>query len=121
MISAGEAGGNLEETLIRISVQTQREKTLKDNIKSAVRYPIGVLFFATLILIAMLIFFVPIFEKFFTENMQIPMLTKCLIVLSRSMRYNWYLWLAVLSLLAISIVYYTKSPKGYLKWDRVRY
>lgn len=121
MIRAGEAGGNLEESLIRISEHTQKEKSLRDNIKSAVRYPIGVLLFATFILIVMLIFFIPIFENLFPGDMPIPLLTKGLIVLSRSIRNYWYLWLAILSLLAISIVHYIKSPRGYLRWDRVRY
>ncbi|HPO77835.1 MAG TPA: type II secretion system F family protein, partial [Thermoclostridium caenicola] len=39
MLKAGEIGGNLENTLLRLSDQLQKEKQVKDNIKSATSYP----------------------------------------------------------------------------------
>ena len=39
MISAGEVGGQLEATLLRLSNQLHKEKKLQDEIKSATSYP----------------------------------------------------------------------------------
>jgi len=121
MIGAGEVGGNLEEVLLRISEQMQKEKTLRDNVKSATRYPIAVLCFAIFILIIMLIFLVPIFENFFSENAEIPAITKWVINLSESMRFYWYIWLIIMLALTVGIIYYIKTTKGRQIWDKIRF
>lgn len=112
MIRAGEVGGNLGETLSRLASQMQKQKTLKDNIRSATIYPISVILFSVVILLAMLIFLVPIFEGFFPENIEIPSITKAIIFLSHSIRGFWYIWLLAI-LFIVSIVYiFFKTDKG---------
>lgn len=112
MIKAGEVGGNLGETLARLASQMQKEKTLKDNIRSATIYPISVILFSAVILLAMLVFLVPIFEGFFPENLEIPWITKAIVFLSHSIRGYWYLWLIIVLSLVGTVSIYLKTDKG---------
>lgn len=112
MIKAAEVGGNLGETLSRLASQMQKEKTLKDNIRSATIYPISVVLFSAVILLTMLVFLVPIFEGFFQENMEMPSLTKAIILLSHSIRGYWYILLLGLLIIAGTISIYFKTDKG---------
>ncbi len=121
MIRAGEVGGTLGETLERLSDHMQKEKTLKENIRSATIYPISVACFSILMLLAMLIFLVPIFEGFFPENIDIPLASQLIISLSESIRNYWYIWLfASLSIIG-AIVIYSRTEKGSTAIDKLRF
>ena len=121
MIQAGEVGGNLGETLTRLANQMQKDKVLKDNIRSATIYPISVASFSLVILFVMLVFIVPIFEGFFPENIDIPFISKVVITLSYSIRTYWHLWLFI-PLLLISVVYiYTKTTTGSIMMEKLRF
>lgn len=83
MIEAGEAGGFLDETLMRVSKDLDGEVRLKAKIKSAMTYPIVVLFMAISLTAAMLIFIVPVFTGMFEEmGGDLPLPTKILVWMS---------------------------------------
>ena len=119
MIKAAEVGGNLGETLSRLASQMQKEKTLKDNIRSATIYPISVVLFSAVILLTMLVFLVPIFEGFFQVNTEMPSLTKAIILLSHSIRGYWYIWLLGLLIIAGTISIYFKTDKGSIVLEKI--
>lgn len=121
MISAGEVGGNLEETLGRLALQLQKDKELRDNVRSAMFYPIGVLVFAVIVLMAMLFFLVPIFMGFFPEGVELPLPTMIIIGLSTLMRRYWYLVLPGLGLLVFGLYRYATSPQGKDRLDRIKF
>src|SRR5262245_38398325 len=62
MVKSGETGGVLDQVLIRVADNIEREVSLRHRIRSAMTYPVVVLGFVTLILIAMLVFIVPQFK-----------------------------------------------------------
>ncbi len=121
MIRAGEVGGTLEATLERLSDQLQKDKTLRDNIKSATFYPGVVAGFAVVLLITMLVFLVPVFMGFFPEGLELPFLTRMIIGLSESIRFFWYLYLMVIALLIMGVRYFFRSPTGKRQWDKVKF
>ena len=120
MIQAGEVGGTLEESLLRLSDQLQKDKTLKDNIRSASFYPIMVLCFAAIILTIMMVFIVPIFINMFPAGTELPFLTKIIVVLSELIRSYWYLWIIGIVAIILGIRYYLKSPSGSYQWDKTK-
>src|SRR3954462_5049612 len=61
MVEAGEAAGILDIVLDRVAFQIEKELQIKRRVKSAMVYPSVVMVFATLVLIGMLMFLVPIF------------------------------------------------------------
>src|SRR6266540_4802574 len=63
MVEAGEAAGILDVVLDRVALQIEKEEKIKRRVKGAMIYPSLVLTFATLVLIGMLMFLVPIFVK----------------------------------------------------------
>ena len=80
MIEAGEASGTLDIVLDRVAIQIEKETKLKRRVKSAMIYPTVVLTFATLVLIGMLMFLVPIFVGIFQQlNGQLPTITQIVV------------------------------------------
>src|ERR671928_946079 len=65
MVEAGEAAGILDQVLDRAAFQLEKEAQIKRRVKGAMVYPVMVLTFATLVLIGMLMFLVPVFVKIF--------------------------------------------------------
>src|SRR5271165_4702556 len=60
MTRAGEAGGVLEDALMRVADQLQKDASLRRQIKSAMVYPALVIFFAVGVLMALVAFLVPV-------------------------------------------------------------
>ena len=77
MVEAGEAAGILDIVLDRVALQIEKEQQIKRRVKGAMVYPTIVMIFATLVLIGMLMFLVPIFVKIFAQlHGQLPTLTQ---------------------------------------------
>ena len=121
MVGAGEAGGTLEATLTRLSTQLQKDKELRDNIKSATFYPIAVIAFAFIILLGMLFFLVPIFVGFFPADAVLPLPTRVIIAASDGMQAYWYIFFPVLGLLFFGARAYAGSENGKKKLDRIKF
>jgi type IV pilus assembly protein PilC len=86
MIRAGEIGGFLDGALNTIAVNYEKEAKLREQIKSAMTYPVMVLIMSLVAVVIMLIFIVPIFKDMF-EGMgsELPLPTQMLVWLSQSM------------------------------------
>src|ERR1051325_12153593 len=92
MVQAGEASGMLDHVLDRVAEQIEKETKIKRSVKGAMVYPTVVFTFATLVLVAMLMFIVPIFAKIFTElHGQLPLLTRVVVHASDLLRQKWYI------------------------------
>lgn len=120
MLSAGESGGNLEASLIRLSTQLQTQKQLDDNIKSATSYPKMIGIFALLMFFAMLVFLVPIFEGFIPFGTPIPAITRATFSLSHHLRDFWYLWLVAAIALVYGLLRFARSKKGRELWENYK-
>src|SRR6266540_1033586 len=80
MVEAGEEAGILDQVLDRLAVQIEKEANIKRRVKGAMIYPSVVVCFALLILTAMLLFIIPIFERLYKQlGGQLPMLTQVMI------------------------------------------
>ncbi len=121
MVSAGEAGGTLEATLTRLSTQLQKDKELRDNVKSALFYPVAVLAFAFIILIGMLVFLVPIFVGFFPPDVVLPLPTRLIVGVSDLVMAYWYIIFPILFLVAFGLHTYSKSKTGKKQLDRLKF
>ena len=90
MVEAGEAAGILDQVLDRVAFQIEKETQIKRRVKGAMIYPTMVLIFATLVLIGMLLFLVPIFVDIFkTLGGDLPTLTQYVVTMSDFLRANW--------------------------------
>jgi type IV pilus assembly protein PilC len=87
MVEAGEAAGILDNVLDRLAHQIEKETQLKRRVKGAMVYPLVVMSFATLVLIGMLMFLVPVFVGVFKDfDGELPMLTQVVLKMSNGMK-----------------------------------
>jgi type IV pilus assembly protein PilC len=121
MTRAGETGGMLEDSLIRIADQLEKEDSLRRQIKSAMVYPGVVLTFALSVLIGLVTFLVPVFVGVFeTFEGELPTITKFTVALSNAMKGYW--WAFILGT-AGSVWLFRKwksTYRGRGQWDAFR-
>lgn len=117
MIETGELGGILEQSLMSLSIQLQKEKKLKENIKSATSYPIIIGIIAILLLVFMLVGMVPQFQKMITAETQLNRLTTIIFNVSESMRGQWYIWLLSAIAVIAAILLIKRTPPVHRFWE----
>jgi type IV pilus assembly protein PilC len=121
MVEAGEAGGMLDEVLDRVAVQIEKETKIKRRVKGAMVYPTVVFTFATLVMIAMLMFIVPIFAKIFADlGGQLPFLTRIVVHASDVLRQRWYIIFPLAIAALWGIRRYKRTESGRQLWDRLK-
>src|SRR5437870_1720159 len=113
MVEAGEAAGILDQVLDRVAFQIEKETQIKRRVKGAMIYPIMVMIFATLVLIGMLLFLVPIFVKIFKDlGGSLPTLTQYVVNASNMMRANWMIIFPVAIALGLGLRKAKRTERG---------
>ncbi len=92
MVRAGETGGVLDSSLLRVADQLEAADSLRRQVKGAMVYPIVVFVFAMAVLTAMLLFIVPQFAAIFKDfGGELPKLTQYTVGASDIMKERWYI------------------------------
>jgi type IV pilus assembly protein PilC len=121
MVKAGETGGVLDDVLLSLADQIEREVELRRQIKSAMTYPIVVVALVTLILAAMLLFVVPQFETIYSSlGGTLPLPTRMLLSVSRAVRTYWYIVLLGAVVASFLFRRYKKTEAGRARVDAVK-
>ncbi|HOM26915.1 MAG TPA: type II secretion system F family protein [bacterium] len=105
MVKAGEAGGALEIVLSRLAEFMEKEAKLRGKIKSAMAYPMVVLFVTIGMLTFIMVKIVPTFTQIF-EDMEVgdlPAPTKLCIAISKLMLQKSYL--VIIGIVVLVILY----------------
>jgi type IV pilus assembly protein PilC len=118
MVEAGEAAGILDTVLDRVAHQIEKETAIKRRVKGAMIYPILVLSFATLVLIGMLTFLVPIFVGIFEDfGGELPTLTKLVVGASELVRGSWYIIFPAIGGGIYGLRRWKRTEGGRRTWD----
>jgi type IV pilus assembly protein PilC len=121
MVEAGEAAGILDQVLDRVAFQIEKDTQIKRRVKGAMIYPTMVLIFATLVLIGMLMFLVPIFVKIFSQlGGELPTLTQWVVNASNLLRDKWFIILPGMGGAVVGFRRWKKSASGRKLWDRFK-
>jgi type IV pilus assembly protein PilC len=121
MVSAGEVGGILEQTLDRVADQLEKDDSLRRQVKAAMMYPSLIGGFALVVLVALVVFLVPVFEKVFKDfGGELPAITKFTVGLSNLITGQWYLCIAVIAGGVFGFKKWKRSAKGREQWDRFK-
>lgn len=113
MVKAGEAGGVLDQIFQRLADFMEKSQKLKRAIIGALIYPVFVLLFAGGILVVIMVFIVPKFQKMFSEmDLELPGITILLTSISTYLFNNWLLLLIVPALAFLAIWIAGKTTKG---------
>ncbi|TMM09669.1 MAG: type II secretion system F family protein [Actinobacteria bacterium] len=121
MVGAGEAGGILEETLERVADQLEKDDSLRRQIKAALMYPILISTFAVIVLLALVAFLVPVFEKVFKEfGGHLPAITQFTVDFSHIVTGAPYLIVGGGVGIVVGFRKWKKSSRGAQQWDRFK-
>jgi type IV pilus assembly protein PilC len=126
MVRSGEQSGRLDEALDRIAFQVEKTDALRRQVKSAMMYPALVFGFATVVLIAIVMFVIPVFAGIFEELAEehpeeaaaLPAPTQLCVGLSNVLTGYWYLLLPGLALGFWFFFKWKKTESGKDQWDR---
>jgi type IV pilus assembly protein PilC len=121
MVRAGEVGGVLDATLIRLAETLERNVELRAKVKSAMTYPTAVLGLVVLILTAMLIFVVPMFEGMYADlGGTLPVPTRILLGISRFATHNWYIIFGITVGGVFAFRRWVSSERGRFVFDQIK-
>jgi type IV pilus assembly protein PilC len=113
MVAAGEAGGVLDEILMRLATYIEKADALKRKIQSAMVYPAVVLTVALGATAFMLIFIIPTFAKMFTDfGGELPLPTKVVLMLSEFLTKMWWVLVLLIGAAAFAFNKYYATENG---------
>jgi type IV pilus assembly protein PilC len=121
MVKAGETGGVLDDVLLQLADQIEKEVSLRRQIKSAMTYPVVVVALVVLIMSAMLLFIVPQFETIYSSlDSKLPLPTTILLAASRAFTKYW--WMFIMGSVGATILFkrYKKSDAGRARIDALK-
>src|SRR5215210_2612559 len=121
MVEAGETGGILDSTLLRVADQLEKDAALKRQIKAAMMYPSMIGGFAFIVLFALVAFLVPVFETIFKDfGGELPAITKFTVWLSHMFTQRFYVMFGVGFLIVFLFRKWKNSERGRMQWDRLK-
>src|SRR6202035_669869 len=121
MTQAGEMGGLLEDALMRVADQLQKDAALRRQIKSAMVYPTMVIIFAVGVMMALVAFLVPVFQGVFKQfGGELPKLTQVSVFLSEAVTGYWWLIFGSTAVILVSFIKWKKTSWGRPQWDHFR-
>ena len=118
MVRAGETGGVLDECLLRVADQLEKDASLRRQVRAATIYPCLVISFAIIVLLALVAFLIPVFEGVFKIfGGKLPALSQFMVDCSHLVDNQWYILVMVVALSVIAFVSFKRSKWGRPRWD----
>ena len=121
MVRAGEAGGVLDSVLQRLATTIEKQVELRRKVKSAMTYPAVVSGLVLLLVTAMLLFVIPMFQNIYSElGGTLPVPTQILMKISNVVRQWW--WVVLLGEIAFVWGFrrWINSEEGRKRWDTIK-
>ncbi len=121
MVRTGEMTGKLEEIFLALFNHLEFENFIRDQIRSALRYPIFVIVAMAIALVVISVFVIPVFAKVFKGfGAELPLMTKIIISFSDFMVGAWPLMLGALVIAVTAFRAFVRTPDGKYRWDQFR-
>lgn len=110
MIRSGEGSGNLDSVMERLALHYERESRLKQQVKSAMTYPMVLLVLSVAVVILIVTFILPQFQELFDQMESLPGITMFLMAASDFLVHQWYLALFLVFLVVLLLRILLKIP-----------
>lgn len=121
MVRVGEMTGRLEEIFLRMFHHLEFDKFMREQVRSAVRYPSFVLATMAAALVIVNLFVIPAFAKVYKGlNAKLPAMTQLLVAFSDFMVATWPLLLGAAVGAFFGFRAWRRTPSGKLQWDRLK-
>jgi len=116
MVRAGEAAGILDEILKRLAYQQEKNATMRKKIKSAMTYPMVLVFITVLSFFGLMLFVIPQIGKILTdlggEGTELPLLTQFMLSLSAFIISYWWILFPLMGAGIFMLIKYSRTPSG---------
>src|SRR3954447_19249493 len=118
MTRAGETGGVLDSSLNRVADQLESADSLRRQVRAAMAYPLVVMGFAFTVLIALVVFLVPVFVGVFKQfGGDLPTITKFTVAISNAITGYWYAIILGGFGTVVAFKKWKATPNGLKLWD----
>lgn len=118
MVGAGEASGQLDIIMQRLSDYYANQNKISNTIKSAMVYPAILALLTVAVVIGVFVFIMPAFEDLYQDKSQMPTLSRIMMNIGKFMVKHWLFLILGLAALIFVAIYLLKLPSTRLKWDR---
>lgn len=116
MVKAGETAGILDDILKRLAFQQEKNATIRKKIKSAMTYPMVLVFITVLAFFGLMLFVIPQIGKILTdlggEDAQLPLLTQVMLGISGLITTYWYILIPAAAGGVYMFLKWLKTPAG---------
>jgi len=121
IIKSGEVSGRLQEVLLYLADQMEKDYDLKSKIKGAMIYPIFIVCSLVAIGALMMIFVVPKLTDMLTQTgAELPLATRIIQGISEFLIHDWWLLLLVIIAVVGGLRLFSKSKKGKRAVDNLK-
>jgi MSHA biogenesis protein MshG len=121
MVRVGEMTGRLEEIFLRLFDHMEFERFMREQVKSALRYPSFVMIAMAIAMFIVNIWVIPTFAKVFQGfNAELPILTRVLIGFSDFMVAWWPVMIGAIVALAFAFRAWIGTAPGRYLWDKIK-
>ncbi|MFC1743518.1 type II secretion system F family protein [Candidatus Riflebacteria bacterium] len=118
LVKAGEAGGILDQILIRLALYLESSEKLKAKVKGAMVYPVVVFSIAALVVLGLIMFVLPQFKEIFVGmGIELPLITRLLLDFSDFLQTFWWLVLMAAGLIPYALKFFFNSRQGARLFD----
>lgn len=120
LVKSGEVGGVMDEVLVRLADNLEKQQEFKGKVKGALIYPAIIVIGMFAVGLVMMVFVIPRLTSLYGEfNAQLPLATKILIGVSNIFVKAWPVVLVTLGVGFYGFSAYRKTPAGRRRTDEL--
>ncbi|MFQ3611317.1 MAG: type II secretion system F family protein [Fimbriimonadales bacterium] len=121
MIRAAEVAGILDQILDRLATFLEKDLEVRQKVKSAMMYPVMVLTFSMLVLVAIFMFVLPKFKEIFDSmNVEMPLMTQIIFGVSDFAIGYWWAIAGAFAGASFAFKRYLRTPRGRYQFDYLK-
>lgn len=116
MVRAGEAAGILDDILKRLALQQEKSSRMRKKIKSAMTYPVVLIFITIFAFFGLMLFVIPqigaIIKDLSGGEGSLPLITEIMLAISGFITSYWYIVFPGMAAIVFGLFRYIKTKKG---------
>lgn len=121
MLKAGESTGNLDQTLVYLADQMEKDYEMMSKVKGAMIYPAFIVVGLVVVGILMMVFVIPQLTSILKESgQQLPLTTRILIAVSGAMQNYWWALLGGIVGFFVGLRFFLRYPTGRHLFDLLK-
>lgn len=121
IIESGEKSGKLDQVLLKLSKELEKDYDLMGKIKTALMYPIFILLVLLVVMIIVLVYVMPQLKNLFDEvGVPLPLPTRVILFFSGILVGYWWLIIILLIIGGIFLKRYLSTDKGSYAFDLLK-